>query len=117
LTSCVWKLSEMPEEARARSKIISDALGIPSLVADLMVQRGIENTSDAEAFLRADLMDLEDPNLLKDMEKAVERIIRGMEENEKIVVYGDYDGGRHYVHMRPRGCSRKSWSKRRLLYT
>jgi single-stranded-DNA-specific exonuclease len=87
----VWKLSEMPEEARARSKIISDALGIPSLVADLMVQRGIENTSDAEAFLRADLMDLEDPNLLKDMEKAVERIIRGMEENEKIVVYGDYD--------------------------
>jgi single-stranded-DNA-specific exonuclease len=81
----------MPEEARARSKIISDALGIPSLVADLMVQRGIENTSDAEAFLRADLMDLEDPNLLKDMEKAVERIIRGMEENEKIVVYGDYD--------------------------
>jgi single-stranded-DNA-specific exonuclease len=91
LTSCVWKLSEMPEEARARSKIISGALGIPSLVADLMVQRGIENTSDAEAFLRADLMDLEDPNLLKDMEKAVERIIRGMEEGEKIVVYGDYD--------------------------
>ena len=79
MTSCVWKLSEMPEEARARSKIISGALGIPSLVADLMVQRGIENTSDAEAFLRADLMDLEDPNLLKDMEKAVERIIRGME--------------------------------------
>lgn len=81
----------MPEEARARSKIISDALGIPSIVADVMAQRGIENPGEAEAFLRADLMDLEDPNLLKDMGKAVERIVRGIEDGEKIVVYGDYD--------------------------
>jgi single-stranded-DNA-specific exonuclease len=81
----------MPEEARARSRVISDALGIPSLVADLMAQRGIRNANDAEAFLRADLVDLEDPNLLNDMEKAVERIIRGIEDGEKIVVYGDYD--------------------------
>ena len=79
----------MPGEARARSKIISDALGIPSIVADVMAQREIENPGEAEAFLRADLMDLEDPNLLKDMGKAVERIVRGIEDGEKIVVYGE----------------------------
>jgi len=81
----------MPEEARAISKTISTALCIPSIVADLMVQRGIKSARDGEAFLRADLADLEDPHLLKDIDKAVERISRGIEENERIVVYGDYD--------------------------
>ncbi|MGB4273368.1 MAG: single-stranded-DNA-specific exonuclease RecJ [Bacillota bacterium] len=91
MTDCVWKLSDMPEEARAISKTISTALCIPSIVADLMVQRGIKSARDGEAFLRADLADLEDPHLLKDIDKAVERISRGIEENERIVVYGDYD--------------------------
>jgi single-stranded-DNA-specific exonuclease len=81
----------VPEEARTRGKIISCALGIPPLVAGLMAQRGIQDASCAEAFLRAELVDLEDPNLLTDMDKAVSRLIRAIEGGEKIRVYGDYD--------------------------
>ncbi len=81
----------MPEEARTKAGIISDALGIPPLVAGLMAQRGIRDETSAETFLRADLVDLEDPNLLDDMDKAVSRLIRAIKDREKIRVYGDYD--------------------------
>lgn len=81
----------MPEEAQTRGKIISRALGIPPLVAGLMAQRGIGDATSAEAFLRAELVDLEDPSLLVDMDKAVLRLIRAIENREKIRVYGDYD--------------------------
>lgn len=91
MTNCVWKVSEVHEETRAKGKIISNALGLPPLVADLMAQRGITDASCADAFLRADLTDLEDPYLLTDMDKAVARLIRGIENKEKIRVYGDYD--------------------------
>ncbi len=91
MTHCIWKLSETSEEVRSKSRVISDTLGIPLLVADLMVQRGVRNTDDAEAFLRADLSGLEDPFLLPDMEKAVSRLIQAIEDGEKIRVYGDYD--------------------------
>ena len=91
MTNCVWKLSKMSNEIRSQSRIISNALGIPLLVAELMVQRGIGNVEDAEAFLRADLSDLQDPFLLADMEKAVTRLIQAIKDGEKIRVYGDYD--------------------------
>ncbi|MHA8065055.1 single-stranded-DNA-specific exonuclease RecJ [Aquirufa sp. ROCK2-A2] len=57
----------------------------------LLVSRGIKNFEDAKAFMLPDLSQLHDPFLMKDMDKAVERLSRALEDGEKILVYGDYD--------------------------
>ena len=57
----------------------------------MLLQRGIETFDEAKAFFRPSLADLHDPFLMKDMEKAVERIERAINNQENILVYGDYD--------------------------
>lgn len=62
------------------------------LLAHLLFHRGVETRSAAETFLNPDYeKHLHDPFLMKDMDRAVERILQGMDRNEKIVVYSDYD--------------------------
>ena len=61
------------------------------IVAALLLQRGIETYEDAKTFFRPSLEDLHDPFLMKDMDKAVERIEAAIANNENILVYGDYD--------------------------
>lgn len=61
------------------------------IVARLLVQRGITNYNEAKHFFRPHINDLHDPFLMRDMEKAVERISVAVEAGEKILVYGDYD--------------------------
>lgn len=67
------------------------ALGIDKVLAELLVQRGIESFEQARAFFRPSLEDLHDPFLMKDMDKAVQRLHKAIVEGEKILVYGDYD--------------------------
>ena len=66
-------------------------LGIDPVLADLLVQRGVETFDEARKFFRPSLGDLHDPFLMKDMEKAVERLRKAVVSREKILVYGDYD--------------------------
>ena len=66
------------------------ALRINEVLCRILVQRGISTFDAARNFFRPGLADLHDPWLMKDMEKAVERILRGLGQ-EKILVYGDYD--------------------------
>lgn len=66
-------------------------LGIDSVLSTLLVQRGIETFDQARAFFRPDLAALHDPFLMTDMDKAVDRLERAISENEKVLVYGDYD--------------------------
>ena len=66
-------------------------LSIPSLTAKLLNVRGIKDSESAELFLKKDLSDLHDPFLLKDMDRACERIRKAIENGEKVAVYGDYD--------------------------
>ncbi|MBQ9312711.1 MAG: single-stranded-DNA-specific exonuclease RecJ [Bacteroidales bacterium] len=61
------------------------------IIANLLVQRGITTFSEAKTFFRPDLNHLHDPFLMKDMDKAVERILFAISAKEKILVYGDYD--------------------------
>ena len=71
---------------------LSAALGIAPVLANLLVQRGIDTVEKADRFFRPSLAHLHDPFLMKDMDKAVARVEQAVRNGEKIMVYGDYDG-------------------------
>ncbi len=70
---------------------LASELGIDPVLAELLVQRGVSTFQEARGFFRPDLSNLHDPFLMKDMDKAVERIRKAILSQEKILVYGDYD--------------------------
>ena len=80
-----------PEGDPATVAMLAAALRISPILANLLVQRGIDTVDKAEKFFKPSLADLHDPFLMKDMEKAVERVERAVANQEKIMVYGDYD--------------------------
>ena len=77
-------------EAEAVERLATH-LRMPAVLTNLLVQRGIDTVEKANRFFNPQLGDLHDPFLMKDMAKAVERIERAVANNEKIMVYGDYD--------------------------
>ena len=70
---------------------LSAELGVDRVLAELLVQRGVETFDQARSFFRPSLENLHDPFLMKDMDKAVDRIHAALQGKEKILVYGDYD--------------------------
>jgi single-stranded-DNA-specific exonuclease len=70
---------------------LSEELKVTPLVAHLLLQRGIDSYEAARSFFRPSLSQLHDPFLMKDMDLAVERIERAMDQGENILVFGDYD--------------------------
>lgn len=70
---------------------LSQSLNVEPLIAQLLVQRGVNTFDEARLFFRPTLDDLHDPYLMKDMDKAVGRIERAIENQENILVFGDYD--------------------------
>ena len=84
-----WTIKPKPSEETVQN--LAKALNVEDFVATLLVQRGIENFEDARRFFRPSLDDLHDPYLMKDMEKAVERIEKAIKNEENILVFGDYD--------------------------
>lgn len=70
---------------------LRDVLGIDRVLAVLLSQRGIRTFEEAKAFFRPELSNLHDPFLMKDMDKAVDRLCAAMVRKEKILIYGDYD--------------------------
>src|ERR1700754_2691312 len=71
-------------------KLAAD-LNIDSVLSTLLVHRGIRTFDEARYFFRPDQRHLHDPFLMKDMEKAIERIEDAIAAGEKILIYGDYD--------------------------
>ncbi len=84
-----WTLKPKPDPITVNA--LADKLGVGVPVSKLLVQRGITTFEEAKKFFRPDLKLLHDPFLMKDMDKAVERIQLAMENDENIMVYGDYD--------------------------
>ncbi|AUP79562.1 single-stranded-DNA-specific exonuclease RecJ [Flavivirga eckloniae] len=84
-----WTLKPKPEPSKIEA--LQKALQVDSVLATLLLQRGIETYDQAKVFFRPSLDDLHDPYLMKDMDKAVARIEQAMANNENILVYGDYD--------------------------
>lgn len=84
-----WSLKPKPSEENS-SKLAKE-LGVDTLIASLLLQRGIETFEAARKFFRPSLDDLHDPFLMKDMDKAVSRIEKAIANKENILIYGDYD--------------------------
>jgi single-stranded-DNA-specific exonuclease len=84
-----WTLKPKPSEDKI--KHLAQALNVEDFVAALLIQRGIETFEDAKNFFRPSLEHLHDPYLMKDMDKAVSRIELAIENQENILVFGDYD--------------------------
>lgn len=85
----IWNLKKQGDPNEI--KHLSAALNVNMTIARLLVQRGIKTFNDAKAFFRPRLSDLHDPFLMKDMDKAVERLELAIKRQEKILIYGDYD--------------------------
>ncbi len=83
-----WVVKEIDT---ALAKTLQDELKLNPVLARLLVQRNIRTFEEARIFFRPSLDHLHDPFLMKDMDKAVDRINAAMMHNEKIVIYGDYD--------------------------
>ena len=84
-----WTLKPKPDLSKA--KYLSQALQVEDAIASLLLSRGIETYEEAKQFFRPSLDELHDPFLMKDMDKAVERIERAFANGENILVFGDYD--------------------------
>lgn len=84
-----WTLK--PKPSQDKIKHLAQALNVEDFVATLLIQRGIETFEDAKNFFRPSLEHLHDPYLMKDMDKAVARIELAIENQENILVFGDYD--------------------------
>lgn len=73
------------------TKHIKTVLGVPEPIARAMVNRGIITVEQAKSFLNPTSADLHSPWLFRDMEKAADRVVRAIKDNERILVLGDYD--------------------------
>lgn len=83
-----WKILAADDE-NVRS--LRQSLKIHPVLCQILVQRGLATYDGAKAYFRPQLEDLHSPWLMKDMNKAVDRIMQAVQENEKILVFGDYD--------------------------
>lgn len=84
-----WTLQSKPEKEKVQK--LQNELQVDEIIATLLVQRGIETFEEAKTFFRPTLDDLHDPYLMKDMDKAVSRIEKAIENQENIMIFGDYD--------------------------
>ena len=84
-----WIVKEQGNPALVRA--LSAELGIDQVLANLLVQRNITTAERAREFFKPDLGKLHDPFLMKDMDKAVQRLEKAITTEEKVLIYGDYD--------------------------
>jgi single-stranded-DNA-specific exonuclease len=84
-----WKHASRPDAASLRA--LQDALSLPEALCALLASRGYASDEAARRYLRPQLEHLHPPEALKDLDVAVARLQRAVEQGEQIVVHGDYD--------------------------
>ena len=72
-------------------KELAEKNNISTLLANIFINKGITETKDIELFINPTRDDFHDPYEMPDMEKAVNRILKAIDKNEKTIIYGDYD--------------------------
>ncbi len=83
-----WNLLAAPDH---QVHDLASQLGVSELTARLLVNRGLDSPEQAAAFLCPQLTQLQDPFLMKDMDRVVGRVLQALEQRERILIYGDYD--------------------------
>ena len=86
-----WNIRHLTAVEQETQQQLEKELNISSAAARMLVVRGIQTADEARAFVRPSLDKLHDPFLMKDMDKAVERLHQAITRGEKILIYGDYD--------------------------
>ena len=83
-----WKIVQADE---SKVMALHESLKINRALCGILTERGFDDFEKAKKYFRPQLTDLHDPWLMKDMDKAVQRILTAFEKKEKILVFGDYD--------------------------
>jgi single-stranded-DNA-specific exonuclease len=86
-----WNYEEPTPEQNAAAAKLSEEIGVSQTLCLLLVKRGITTAEDARAYFRPQLQALHDPFLMRDMDRAVNRLNQAMGNREKVMIYGDYD--------------------------
>ena len=86
-----WKYTTPTSEQDEAAKALGEKLNMSTILAQLLIRRGISTESAAKRFFRPQLGDLINPFLMKDMDVAVDRLNDAIGRKERILVYGDYD--------------------------
>lgn len=84
-----WIYRETPDDTAINH--LSEEMGVNRTIATILLQRGISSKQEADEYFDPPLNNLNNPFLMKDMDKAIKRMIRAMERQESILIYGDYD--------------------------
>lgn len=86
-----WNYQPLTNQQKIQADEIAAHCGGNSVVAELLIRRGVTSADGADSFFMPSISDLHDPFLMEDMDKAVNRLNKAMGAKEKIMVYGDYD--------------------------
>jgi len=89
MSKAIWKSKNEPDLSLVEN--LKSALNAPDIIARMLVQRGIDTVDKVNAYFNPRVEDLHDPFLMKDMDKAIERIQLAQEKKEGVLIYGDYD--------------------------
>ncbi|GBD94186.1 single-stranded-DNA-specific exonuclease RecJ [bacterium BMS3Abin05] len=84
-----WVLAGVPDPKKVEQ--FAGEINIPRILSQILLNRGVDTFEKAKEFFRPNLDNLHDPFLFRDMEVAANRIARAVQENERILIYGDYD--------------------------
>lgn len=86
-----WNYEAPTTENQACAEGLAEEVRVSPAIAQLLVARGIRTPDEVRKYFRPQLLDLHNPYLMKDMDRAVERLNEAMGQRERIMVYGDYD--------------------------
>ncbi|MEN8192841.1 MAG: single-stranded-DNA-specific exonuclease RecJ [Bacteroidota bacterium] len=89
MTEKIWKIKDQPDENSVLA--LADSLNISNVLATILILRKVTNFHEAKEYFRPDIDEVHDPFLMDGMHEATDRVIDAITNNQKIIVYGDYD--------------------------
>ena len=89
MSKAIWKSKNEPDISLVEN--LKTKLNAPNIIARMLVQRGIDSVEKVNSFFNPRVEDLYDPFLMKDMDKAIERIQLAQDNKEGVLIFGDYD--------------------------
>ena len=86
-----WNYSTLTDYQKNKKDELTKELNLLPIIAELLVNKGLDSKEEVMKYLYPSLDDLHDPFLLPDMDEAVKRIEKALGNKERILIYGDYD--------------------------